>query len=161
MKRREESKVRGYKERSVLQHYKMFLNTESTNLLRFSEDEGQSGHVCQCGRFSGHSISDDSGSLGEQPASEGETDFISLSLSLSLSLLLSLSPTLPHPAVACGKGGPQIVAVFFQLLPFSLQFCLSCRRGQKVTNNILLEVLAHLPKGRYMYIHTYIQYRCI
>ena len=87
---------------------------------------------------------------------EKPTSFlISLSLSLSLSLLLSLSPTLPHPAVACGKGGPQIVTVFFQLLPFSLQFCLSCRRGQKVTNNVLLEVLAHLPKGRYMYIHTY------
>lgn len=83
---------------------------------------------------------------------EKPTSFLSLSLTLSPSISITHTP---HPAVACGKGGPQIVAVFFQLLPFSLQFCLSCRRGQKVTNNVLLEVLAHLPKGRYMYIHTY------
>ena len=128
--------------------YKMFMNTESTNLLQSSEDEGRSGHVCQCGRFSVHSISDDSGSLGEQPASEGETDFISLTLSPSISITYT-----PHPAVACGKGGPQILTVFLQLLPFSLQFCLSRRRGQKVTNNVLLEVLAHLPK---VHVDTYI-----
>ena len=52
----------------------------------------------------------------------------------------------PHPAVACGKGGPQILTVFLQLLPLGLQFCLSRCRGQKVTNNVLLEVLAQLPK---------------
>ena len=68
----------------------------------------------------------------------------------------------PHPAVARGKCGPQILAVFFQLLPLSLQFCLSRRRGQKVTNNVILEVLAHLPKvdrcNTYKYITcTYIQ----